>query len=252
MSVMTEDIGNMNKLFFPLLLAVAVTVVADNEIHVDQSGNNANIDLEQLGSSNLIGGTSAVSGTMTVLDLDGASMTLDINQIGSSNIFRSDAIDGDNITGFFEFDGDSNVWDLLVNSTGLISSDYINMNIDVTGSSNEADIKIAEDADSSYLDLDWIITGDSNEFDFDIDYANAINYMDINGSSNTINFGASGYGGNTSSDSGYFYLDLDGSSNTINVTQSSTLARDWLKITTTTSNSNICVIQNDSGTSTSC
>lgn len=252
---MTGDIGNMkNKLLFSLFF-IAINsplVFGDNDVFVDQSGDNATIDLEQLGSSNLIGGTSATSSSMTALDLDGASMTLDINQIGSSNIFRSDAIDGANFTGFFEFDGDSNVWDLLVNSSGLISSDYINMNIDVTGSSNTADIKIAENADSSYLDLDWIILGGSNQFDFDIDYANAINYMDVNGSSNTINFSGSGYGGTTSSDSGYFYLDLDGNSNTLDITQSSTLARDYLKINTNTSNSNICIVQNDGGTATSC
>lgn len=230
----------------------ALQTYADNEIYVDQSGNTASIDLEQLGSSNLIGGSSAVSGTMTALDLDGISMTLDINQIGSSNIFRSDAIDGDNFTGFFEFDGDSNVMDILLNSTGLISADYINLYLDVTGSSNEFDLEIAENADSSYLDLDWTILGDSNELNFDIDYANAINFVDINGGSNTINFTASGYSGNTSSDSGYFYMDLDGSSNTFNIIQSSTLARDWLKIETSTSNSNICITQNDGGTATGC
>lgn len=233
-------------------MLTALLTYADNEIYVDQSGNTASIDLEQLGSSNLIGGTQAVSGTMTALDLDGVTMTLDINQIGSSNIFRSDAIDGDNFTGFFEFDGDSNVMDILMNSTGLISADYVNLNIDVTGSSNEFDLKIGEDADSSYLDLDWIILGDSNEFDFDIDYANAINYVDITGSTNTVNFSGSGYSGNTSSDSGYFYMDLTGSNNTFNIIQSSTLARDWLKIETTTSNSNICITQNDGGTSTGC
>jgi hypothetical protein len=240
----------MNKYFF-LLLATGL-VFADNEIYVDQSGNTASIDLEQIGSSNLIGGTSAVSGTMTALDLDGTTMTLDINQIGSSNQFKSDAIDGDNFTGFFEFDGDSNVWDLLMNSTGLITADYVDLNIDVTGSSNEADIKIAENANASYLNLDWIITGDSNEFDFDIDYENAVNYMDVNGSSNTINFTASGYSGTSASDSGYFNLDLDGSSNTFNITQASTLARDWISIIANTSHANICVIQNDGGTTTSC
>lgn len=235
-----------------IFLLFSLSVLADNEIYVDQSGSNASIDLEQLGSSNLIGGTSAVSGTMTALDLDGASMTLDINQIGSSNIFRSDAIDGGNFTGFFEFDGDSNVWDLLLNSTGLITADYVDLNIDVTGSSNEADIKLAEDADTSYLNLDWIITGDSNIFDFDIDYENAVNYMDVNGSSNTINFTASGYSGTTASDSGYFNLDLDGSSNTFDIIQSSTLARDWLSIIANTSNANICVVQSDGGTTTTC
>ena len=235
-----------------IVMKSALQTYADNEIYVDQSGNTASIDLEQLGSSNLIGGTDAVAGTMTALDLDGISMTLDINQIGSSNIFRSDAIDGDNFTGFFEFDGDSNVMDILMNSTGLISADYVNLYIDVTGSSNEFDLEIAENADASYLDLDWTILGDSNELNFDIDYANAINYLDINGGSNTVNFTGSGYAGNTSSDSGYFYMDLDGNSNTFNIIQSSTLARDWLKIETTTSNSNICITQNDGGTSTGC
>ena len=241
----------MNKLL-NVFLFLSLSVFADNEIYVDQSGNSAAIDLEQLGSSNLIGGTQATSGTMTALDLDGVSMTLDINQIGSSNIFRSDAIDGDDFTGYFEWNGDSNIMDILMNSTGLISADYVNLNIDVTGSSNEFDLAIAENADSSYLYLDWIITGDSNDLDFDIDYANAINYLDVNGSTNTINFSGSGYGGNTSSDSGYFYLDLDGSSNDIDITQSSTLARDYLKIISNTSNSNICVVQDDQGTTTGC
>lgn len=241
----------MNK-FLNLILFLSLSVFADNEIYVDQSGNSANIDLEQLGGSNLIGGTEATSGTMTALDLDGVSMTLDINQIGSSNIFRSDAIDGDNFTGFFEFEGDSNVMDILLNSTGLITADYINLNIDVTGGSNQIDLAIAENADASYLDLDWIILGDSNDLDFDIDYANAINYVDINGNSNELDFTASGYAGTTVSDSGYFYLDLDGSSNDIDITQSSTLARDYLKIISNTSNSTICVVQNDQGTTTGC
>ena len=240
------------KKIINLVALFSIFTFADNEIYVDQSGNSASIDIEQLGSSNLIGGTSAVSGTMTALDLDGVSMILDINQIGASNIFRSDAIDGDNFTGFFEFDGDSNVMDILVNSTGLITADYINLLVDVTGSSNTFDLKIAEDDDSSYLDLDWTILGGSNQFDFDIDYANAINFVDINGSSNTINFTGSGYAGTTSSDSAYFYMDLDGSSNTFNIIQSSTLARDYLKIESTTSNSNICITQNDGGTTTGC
>ena len=248
---MKEGTGNMNKLL-NLVLFLSLSVFADNEIYVDQSGNSASIDLEQLGSSNLITGTSGVSGTLTALDLDGVSMTLDINQIGSSNIFRSDAIDGDNFTGYFEWNGDSNVMDILMNSTGLISADYVNLNIDVTGSSNEFDIAIAENADSSYLDLDWVILGDSNILDFDIDYENAINYLDINGSSNAIDFIASGYSGTTSADSGYFYLDLDGSSNDIDITQSSTLAREYLKLITNTSNSSICIVQDDSGTATSC
>ena len=228
-----------------LLVLLSLSAFADNEVYVNQVGNSATIDLEQIGSSNLIGGTSATSGSMTALDLDGVSMTLDINQIGSSNIFRSDGIDADDFTGFFEFDGDSNVMDILVNSSGTLDASYGDFNVDVTGSSNTFDLKVAENSNSSYLNLDWIITGDSNTFDFDIDYENATNYVDVNGSTNDITFSGSGYSGTTSSDSGYFYLDLDGSSNTIDITQASTLARDYIKLETTTSNSNICITQND-------
>lgn len=235
-----------------LFLVLSLSLWADNEIYVNQSGSNAVINLEQLGSSNLIGGTSAVSGTMTALDLDGTNMTLEINQIGDSNIFRSDAFESDYVTGLFDFQGDSNQMDILMNSNGLYSADYANYNVQVVGGSNTFDVKIAESSDASYLDLDWIITGDSNTFDIDIDYENAINYMDIFGDNNDLTFTGSGYAGTTSSDSGYFYLDLTGSDNTFNITQASTLARDWLKIEGTTSNSTICIVQNDGGTATSC
>ena len=84
-----------------LLCFVSLSVfTADNEIFVDQSGATANIDLEQLGSGNIIGGLNSVAGTLTAFDLDGDNLTLDINQIGSSNQFLGD-IYGDSITGFF-------------------------------------------------------------------------------------------------------------------------------------------------------
>jgi hypothetical protein len=235
-----------------LLLLLALSTFADDEIFINQTGNGATIKLEQLGLGNLIGGTSASSGSMTALDLDGIDMTLTINQIGSNNIFRSDAIDSDYVTAYFNFDGDSNVYDMLLNSGALYSADYANLNVQVTGSSNTFDVNIAENSNADYLDLDWIIDGDSNEFNFDIDYENATNYVDIFGDSNQLTFAGSGYAGTSASDSGYFYLDLTGSNNTYNITQSSTLARDWLKIESNTSNSTICIVQNDGGTATSC
>jgi len=75
--------------------------------------------------------------------------------------------------------------------------------------------------------------------------------MDIFGDDNTLTLTKSGYG-SSSTDAGYFYLDLDGDDNTLTVTQSSTLAADWLKIESDASNSNICIVQNDGGTTTSC
>ena len=234
-----------------LLLLLSFGLYADNEIYIDQTGNNVNIDIEQLGSNNIIGGDDAVAGTMTKAILNGGTWTFDINQIGSSNKFLTDGIIGENFTGFFEFDGDSNTFEFSMDTTGLNTVDFANINVDVTGSSNVFDWDIGEDAGASYLDLDLILDGDSNDLTFDIDSDYYTAYIDILGDSNTMELTKTGYG-SSSSDAGYFYLDLNGSTNTIEIQQKSTLALDWLKIESDASNSNICVIQSDGGTSTSC
>jgi len=50
---------------FLLCLALFPLYAADNEIYVDQSGTGANIDLEQLGISNIIGGLNSSAGSLT-------------------------------------------------------------------------------------------------------------------------------------------------------------------------------------------
>jgi len=234
-----------------IALFLSIGLYADNEIYVDQTGDNAAIDIEQLGSNNLIGDTDATAGSMTAAVLNGSGMTLDINQIGSSNKFLTDGIFGTNFTGFFEFDGDSNEFEFSMDTTGLNTADSNDINIDITGSLNMTDIDIAEVSGASYLDIDWIVDGDSNDATVDIDADYATMTMDILGDTNTLTFIQSGYG-NSSSDAKYFNLNLDGSNNTMTVKQQSTLASDWLTISSDASNSNICIIQNDGGTTTSC
>ena len=41
---------------------------ADNEIYLDMSGTTANIDLEQLGISNIIAGLGSTAGSLTAFD----------------------------------------------------------------------------------------------------------------------------------------------------------------------------------------
>ena len=233
------------KKLISLTALLSMMAIADNEIYVDQTGATANIDLEQLGSSNIIGGTSAISGAMTPLDLDGTSMTLDINQIGDSNKFLGD-ISADNLSGFFEFDGSTNTFNIQIDPTNTYGANGSNLNVDVTGSSNTFTYDQATSDLASTLNLDWIVQGDSNTFDFDIDYDQATNYVDVDGDSNTITFDADGYG------SGYFYLDHTGSSRTFNIQQQSTLASDWLQINSTGTGGTVCVIQDDGGTTTGC
>ena len=236
----------MKKIVLSLLIVVsALAFGADNEIFVEQSGATANIDLEQLGSGNIIGGADASAGSMTALDLDGASMTLDINQIGDSNKFLGDIL-GDSLVGFFEFDGDSNTFNIQVDPSNTYGADSSNLNVDVTGTSNTFTLDLATADMASSTDLDWIIQGDSNTLDFDIDYDSGTSFVDIDGDSNSVTFDGDGYAG------GYFYLDQTGSSRTFNIDQQSTLDNDWLKILSTGSNGTVCVVQSDGGTSTSC
>ena len=227
------------------MLTALTTYGADNEIFIDQSGATANIDLEQLGSANIIGGLNSVAGSMTPLDLDGVSLTLDINQIGDTNKFLGDIL-GDNVTGFFEFDGNSNAFTIQVDPTNTYGANNSNFNVDVTGDSNTFTLDVATTSMASNTDLDWIINGSSNTLDFDINYDGGTSYVDVDGDSNTDTFNGSGYAG------GYFYLDQTGNSRTFNIQQLSTLDNDWLKILSTGSSGTVCVIQNDNGTAVGC
>jgi hypothetical protein len=233
------------KKLISILLTSTFIFAADNEIYVDQSGATASIDLEQLGSGNIIGGLNSVAGTLTALDLDGTSLILDINQLGDLNKFLGD-ITGDSITGLFEFDGDSNTFTIQGDPTNTFGINSSNYNVDVTGSTNTFTLDHGTSALAATLDLDWIIQGDGNTFDFDINYDGGTSYVDVDGDSNTLNFTGSGYAG------GYFYLDQDGNGRTFNIQQLSTLDNDWLKIISNGGSGTVCVIQNDGGTSTSC
>ena len=236
---------NTLKLMTLVLMSSASLYGDDNEIYIDQSGDTANIDLEQLGSSNIIGGLESSAGSLNPLDLDGSSLTLDINQIGDSNTFLGDIL-GDNIVGYFNFDGNSNAFTIQVDPTDTYGADGSNLNVQATGDSNTFELNLATSALSSNTDLDWIINGSSNTLTFDIDVDGAISYVDIDGDSNTVDYDGDGYA------DGYFYLDQTGNSRTFNIQQKSTLASDWLKIISNGDSGSVCVIQDDNGSAVGC
>ena len=53
---MKGGFGLMSNFLKIYVLLFAMTSFADNEIYIDQSGATANLDIEQQGSSNIIGG----------------------------------------------------------------------------------------------------------------------------------------------------------------------------------------------------
>ncbi len=232
------------------MLSALPTFAADNEIYLDQSGTTLNLDIEQLGISNIIGGLNSTAGSLTPFDIDGTSMTIDINMIGNTNKFLGD-IWADSFTGFYEFTGNTNSFTIQVDPTNTYGADSSNQNVQVTGSGNTFTLNQGTTALADTLDLDWIIQGSNNTITSNINIDNATNYMDIDGSDNTVTYTGTGV---TASAGGYFYLDHTGGSRTFNIQQLSTQDNDWLKIMSVggTASSTVCVIQNDQGTSTSC
>ena len=231
-----------------VFLSVMHFVLADNEIWIDQSGATVNIDLEQQGGSNLIGGIGSVAGTLTDFDFIGTGNTLDINQIGSSNLWKGD-ITADSYTGFFQFTGGSNVMNVATDTNNTYGADSSNVNVAVTGSSNALTLNQATSAAAGTLDLDWVIQGSNNTITSSINIDQATNYMDIDGSDNTITYAGTGV---NASSGGYMWLDHTGGSRTFDITQASTLANDWVTITSSGSNGSACVQQNDQGTAVGC
>jgi hypothetical protein len=239
----------MKKLMILIATMIASPLfAADTEIYIDQSGATANIDIEQLGSGNIIGGLLSVAGTLTPLDLDGATMVLDINMIGSSNKFLGD-IWADSFTGDYNFTGSSHTFTIQVYPANTYGADSSDQQVDVTGTSNTFTLNQGTTALAATLDLDWIIQGSNNTITSNINIDGATNYVDIDGSDNTLTYTGTG---TTASAGGYFYLDQTGGSRTFNIQQLSTLDNDWLKVTSTGSSGTICIVQSDQGTTTSC
>ena len=232
------------------MIMIAQVFAADNEIFVDQSGTGANIDLEQLGISNIIGGLSSSAGSVTAFDLDGTSMTLDVNMIGATNKFLGD-IWSDSFTGLYNFTGSTNSFTIQVDPTNTYSSDSSDHNIAVTGAGNTFTLNQGTSAIATSLNLDWIFQGSNNTVTSNINIDTATNFMDIDGSDNTISYTGTGI---SASAGGYFYLDHTGGQRTFNIQQLSTQDNDWLKIISVGGNasSSVCVIQNDQGSAVGC
>lgn len=235
----------MKKLVSLFLFMFFSAFADDNEIYVDQVGATASIDLEQLGSGNIIGGLNSAHGSMTNFDLDGATMTLDVNQIGNNNKMLGD-INAATFTGIFDFDGDTNSYTIQVDPNNANSADSSNVNVDVDGSTNTFTLDLATNALASSADIDTIVQGSSNTVHIDLDVDSGTNYIDLDGDSNTVDVVQSGYAG------GYFKLEHDGNTRSFDIDQTSTQDNDWLRITSSGNAGSVCVQQNDQGSNVGC
>jgi hypothetical protein len=167
----------INYIMFVMLMAIPVFA---NDIYVTQSGASLTLDVLQDGQNNTIGNSTTTS-TST-----GASTNLNIDQVGNSNVITYQ-INGASYTGVINLQGNSNNVDLNCDSTGNNSScGTANAVINFTGNSNDIDLDIGQTSAATSADVDIVgQTGsDSNIVAATVDGTSAILTITINGDSN--------------------------------------------------------------------
>ena len=126
-----------------------------NDIYIQQSGDNLDLDITQDGQNNVVGTSN------TDVTLAGDDMTFAITQTGNSNTIAA-VIKGDTYTGTWAFTGNTNTVDLLCSSAATGKCDTVTLNITTTGDDNDYTIKIGESADSDNAVVNFTVTGDNN------------------------------------------------------------------------------------------
>ena len=133
----------------------------DNEVLLDQQGDNLTLTILQAGSGNKITGDASDGSDLVIT---GANLIIDIIQDGDSNeIFGAWTGDGSGSTVWdLYFLGDSNSVDMNIGATG--SSDSVDMLWNIQGDTNIFDIDIGGQFAADNLNMDLTILGDRNDF----------------------------------------------------------------------------------------
>ena len=170
----------MTKWLFGLML-MAGTAFA-NDIYIQQSGDNLDLDITQDGQNNVAGNSS------TAMSLTGNNMTFSISQVGDGNVIEA-TINGATYTGNINLTGGLNTVDLDCTSGNC---DTVSMSIDVTGDSADVTVNLGSTADASdYTGTIDITSAASETFTLTVNAAAADADIDITNSLGTV--------GNTSS-----------------------------------------------------
>jgi hypothetical protein len=195
----------VTKILRAYLIILGLTLVTSavaNEIYIEQIGDTLDLDITQDGQNNEFG--DSVSDAV----LTGDNMTFAITQVGSSNVINA-TIKGNTYTGTWQFTGNSNDVEFTCDSAAGVNCENVTMNITTTGSSNEFDIFIGENADAQNLIANFTITGDGNVVQTDVDGTNANITVTMNNSSSTSSTVVTDAVSGNSTSAGGNLLDLD-------------------------------------------
>ena len=150
-----KTISNLKKfavsVFTFACLMVGPLVADDNEVLLDQEGDNLTLTILQAGYGNTLSGNATQGADLT---LTGSSLILDLIQDGNNNdMFGSWVLDGTGSSVLdFYFLGDSNVW--------AAQGQGESCGTNCTGTSTMAGILV--NSDNAVWDME--ITGDDNKF----------------------------------------------------------------------------------------
>ena len=165
-----------------LLSWLCLTPAVANDIYIQQSGDNLDLDITQDGQNNQAGNST------TAMSLTGDTMTFSISQVGDSNVIEA-LINGTTYTGNINLTGGLNTVDL---DCAASNCDTVSMSIDVTGDSADVTVNLGSTADSSdYVGTIDITSAAAETFTLTVNAAAADADIDITNSLGTV--------GNTSS-----------------------------------------------------
>jgi len=172
-----------NKIIKMLLLSwLCLTPAVANDIYIQQSGDNLDLDITQDGQNNQAGNST------TAMSLTGDTMTFSISQVGDSNVIEA-TINGTTYTGNINLTGGLNTVDL---DCAASNCDTVSMSIDVTGDSADITVDLGSTADASdYVGTIDITSAAAETFTLTVNAAAADADIDITNSLGTV--------GNTSS-----------------------------------------------------
>jgi hypothetical protein len=147
-----------------------------NDIYIQQSGNNLDLDISQDGQDNVIG-TSSQGVVLT-----GNSMTFNIDQIGGANVVSA-IVKGTTYTGNIDLTGSSNDVALLCDSAGAGNCETVSLSIDITGSNADINVSVGEAADAqNFVGTIDITSGAAETVTLTVDGTNADADIDISNS----------------------------------------------------------------------
>ena len=168
----------MKQMIRLLLLSwLCLTPAIANDIYIQQSGDNLDLDITQDGQNNVAGNSS------TAMSLTGDSMTFSISQVGDGNVIEA-TINGTTYTGNINLTGGLNTVDL---DCAASNCDTVSMSIDVTGDSADVTVDLGSTADASdYVGTIDITSAASETFTLTVNAAAADADIDITNSLGTV------------------------------------------------------------------